>query len=236
MRSRRYLEKSAIEYFKLFLSDDIVSHIVEQTNIYSTQINGTSVNIKEDDVKTFWKSSGIWESLKCMHIQIIGLKFYADIMTLKKFQLLRRYLHFNDNLKDDGDTDTTKIRENCLQVEEETRFSTDEMMKWGYKIFVRAGVSVVYDFLIYGGGDTFRFHFFTEEENSMGLGAKVVLALTKSIYSETCMQNLCFDKFFRSIELLQYLRDEYGVFALGTIRANRLREAEKKLPTDKNFH
>ncbi|KAH9630071.1 hypothetical protein HF086_016253 [Spodoptera exigua] len=79
--------------------------------------------------------------------KILRYNKIADIMTLKKFQLLRRYLHFNDNLKDDGDTDTTK-----------------------------------------------------------------------------------------SIELLQYLRDEYGVFALGTIRANRLREAEKKLPTDKNFH
>ena len=27
----------------------------------------------------------------------------ADILTLKKFQLLRRYLHFNDVIKEDGD-------------------------------------------------------------------------------------------------------------------------------------
>lgn len=48
-------EKSAIEYFKLFFSDDIVSHLVEQTNIsiYSTHINDTSINITEDDVKDF---------------------------------------------------------------------------------------------------------------------------------------------------------------------------------------
>ncbi|KAH9635100.1 hypothetical protein HF086_000821 [Spodoptera exigua] len=46
-------EKSAIEYFKLFFSDDIVSHIMEQTNIYSTQTNGSSINITEDVVKDF---------------------------------------------------------------------------------------------------------------------------------------------------------------------------------------
>ncbi|CAK1593994.1 unnamed protein product [Parnassius mnemosyne] len=107
--------------------------------------------------------------------------------------------------------------------------------KWGYKTFVRAGVSgIVYDFLIYGGDDTFRFHSFTDEENSMGLGSKVVLALAKSIRQPVC-KILCFDNFFTSIELLQYLRNERGIFAMGTIRANRLRGAENKLPTDKNL-
>ena len=107
--------------------------------------------------------------------------------------------------------------------------------KWGYKIFVRAGVSgIVYDFLIYGGDDTFRFHSFTDEEISMGLGSKVVLALAKSIRQPAC-KVLCFDNFFTSIELLQYLRKECGIFGIGTIRSNRLRGAEKKLPTDKNL-
>ena len=51
----------------------------------------------------------------------------ADIMTLKKFQLVRRYLHFNDNLKDDGDR-YYKIRpvlqsQASLSCEEESHFS-----------------------------------------------------------------------------------------------------------------
>lgn len=92
----------------------------------------------------------------------------------------------------------------------------------------------MYDFLIYGGDNTFRFHVFTDEENRMGLGSKVVLVLTKSIHQPAC-KILCFGNFFTSIELLHYLRDEYGVSALGTIRAKRLRGAEKKLPTDKKL-
>ncbi|CAK1581537.1 unnamed protein product [Parnassius mnemosyne] len=37
------------------------------------------------------------------------------------------------------------------------QYITNKPKKWGYKIFVRASVSgIVYDFLIYGGDDTFR--------------------------------------------------------------------------------
>lgn len=41
------------------------------------------------------------------------------------------------------------------------------------------------------------------------------------------------DNFFSSPELLFILRENYDVFALGTIRGNRLRGAEKVLPTEK---
>ncbi|KAF9414125.1 hypothetical protein HW555_007884 [Spodoptera exigua] len=89
----------------------------------------------------------------------------------------------------------------------------DESKSSGDELQYNAGPAnsdrIVYDFLIYGGDDTFRFHEFTDEENSMGLGSKVVLALTKSIHQPAC-KILCFDNFFTSIELLQYLREEYG--------------------------
>ncbi|CAH4037435.1 unnamed protein product [Pieris brassicae] len=144
-------------------------------------------------------------------------------MTLKKFQQIRRYIHFNDNLLDDGDRYfkvrplIEKVRANFLRVPHETRFSIDEMMvpykgkkvgnrkqyikskprKWNYKIFVRAGVSgFIYDFLVYGGEDTFRY-------------------------------------FFTSLELIHMLRYNMCIFSLGTIRSNRLRGAEQKLIPDK---
>ncbi|XP_045504666.1 piggyBac transposable element-derived protein 3-like [Colias croceus] len=212
-------EKSPIEYFGMFFSDNIISLIVQQTNLYSTQLKGHSINVTENDIKDFLAI--------LVYMGIHKLPAYtdywakhtrsnkvADIMTLKKFQLLRRHLHFNDNLKDDGDRYYKLrpvlqiIRENCLKVKEESHFSIDEMIvphkgtragsrkqyiknkpkKWGYKVFVRAGGSgIVYDFLIYGGEDTFRFHSFTDEEMSMGLGSKVVLALAKSIGEPACL-------------------------------------------------
>lgn len=48
----------------------------------------------------------------------------------------------------------------------------------------------------------------------MGLGAKVVIVLAKSIKQKPCSV-LYFDNFFTSIELMHHLRNEYGIFSLG---------------------
>nr|CAI5817627.1 unnamed protein product [Callosobruchus analis] len=80
--------------------------------------------------------------------------------------------------------------------------------RWSFRIFVRAGVSgIVYDFVIYGGEQTFTvYHQFTSEEDSLGLGAKVILSLCKSIKNPICSA-VHFDNFFSSLELLHILRN-----------------------------
>ncbi|CAK1601014.1 unnamed protein product [Parnassius mnemosyne] len=258
--------RSPLEYFRMFFDDDLIELIVQQTNLYHMQTKSTPLNVTTDEIR----------DLIAIHLLmgVVNMPAYTDywcktlrynkianIMPLKRFQQIRRYLHFANNLQDDGDRYfkvrnlLESIRRNCLKIEEENRFSIDEVMvpykgtragsrkqyiknkprKWGFKVFVRAGVSgIIYDFLAYGGEDTFRYHDFTEDENGMGLGAKVVLALSKTIKQQACSV-LYFDNFFTSLELLKHLRNEYGIFALGTIRQNRLRGAAAKLPTDKNL-
>lgn len=50
---------------------------------------------------------------------------------------------------------------------------------------LRAGISgMIYDFLLYAGDNTFRGITFTEEEETMGVGSKTVLALSKTIKSK----------------------------------------------------
>lgn len=260
-------EKSPLDYFKLFFTDDIQDLIVYHSNLYSVQKKGTSINITKDDIKDFIAINilmGVVDMPAYTDYWSNEFKYtkIADVMTLKKFQTIRRYIHFNDNLKDDGDRYykirplVEKVRHNCASnIPEGKRFSIDEMMvpykgtragsrkqyvrnkpkKWGFKFFVRASPSgFVHDFIIYGGDDTFRLHSFTEKEKGMGLGAKVVIALSKSIKQKPCSV-LYFDNFFTSIELMHHLRNEYGIFSLGTVRANRLRGAEKKLPSDKEL-
>lgn len=128
-------------------------------------------------------------------------------MPLKRYQQIRRFLHFVDNNVQDSDRYykdrplVQKIRDNCLAQENERRFSIDGMMipykgtkagkrrqymkdkpnKWGFKNYVRAGVSgMIYNFVLYGEEDTFRFHSFTErnqsdlERKSLLLCAKVL--------------------------------------------------------------
>ncbi|XP_026746467.1 piggyBac transposable element-derived protein 3-like [Trichoplusia ni] len=261
------IEKSPLDYFNLFFTDDILELIVYHSNLYSVQKKGTSINITKDDIKDFIAINilmGVVDMPAYTDYWSNDFKYQriSDVMTLKKFQLIRRYIHFNDNLKDDGDRYykirplVEKVRRNyASNIPEGKRFSIDEMMvpykgtragsrkqyvrnkpkKWGFKFFVRASPSgLVHDFIIYGGEDTFRHHTFSEKEKGMGLGAKVVIALAKSIKQKPCSV-LYFDNFFTSIELMHHLRNEYGIFSLGTVRTNRLRGAEKKLPSDKEL-
>jgi len=81
----------------------------------------------------------------------------------------------------------------------------------------------VYDFLPYGGENTFHRTSFTEYENMyFGLGQKVIVELCKSIPSKP-LSVVCFDNWFTSLELVTYLRKSFGILSLGTIQQNRLR-------------
>lgn len=172
----------------------------------------------------------------------------ADIMPVKRFQSLSRMLHFQDNMTAEPNEDRlfkirpvlNHMRTRCLAIESENQFSIDEMMvpykggkagslrqylpskpkKWGFKMFVRAGVSgFVYDFIVYTGKSTFDATHTSNKE--FGLGANVVLNLCRTITNPTdCV--VYFDNFFTSLKLMTHLNDEMGLRSLGTIRKNRL--------------
>lgn len=253
----------SLEYFNLFFSSDIVTDITVQSNLYSVQKTGKSIQVTEDEMRDFI----------AIHILmgIVSMPSYldywssrfryapiADLMSLKRYQQIRRFLHFADNSLEDTDRYykvrpiAEKIRKNCLLQENENKFSIDEMMiaykgrkagnrkqymkdkpnKWGFKNYVRAGVSgMIYDFILYGGEDTFRFHKFTEQEISIGFGAQIVIALCQSIQRKPA--TIFCDNFFSSPELFYILKENYGVFGLGTIRNNRTRGAGSILPSKK---
>ncbi|KAG0418061.1 hypothetical protein HPB47_005156 [Ixodes persulcatus] len=161
-------------------------------------------------------------------------------MPLNKFRKLRRLIHFVS--EEDGSDKYAKIRpalnriqKNCSSIQQEHQQSIDEMVvpyketragklrqyirnkphKWGFKLFVRGGVSgIVHDILPYAGSDTFFATTFTEEEKALRLGAKVVIDLCKTL--EKPEQSVVyFDNFFCSLELLRYLRHKKGYKPLG---------------------
>lgn len=255
---------SPLDYFYRFFHRDMISHIMTNTNLYSVQETGKSIKVSEEEIldflainilmgivvlpsyKDYWKSSFRYGKI-------------ADVMPLKRFQQIRRFIHFTDNTQADTSDRYYKvrpliesIRAQCLSIEEENAFSIDEMVipykgkkagsrrqynpnkpsKWGFKNLVRAGVSgIIYDFLLYGGDDTFRGVQFTDTEESLGVGGKIVLALCKTIRKQAC--SVYFDNYFTSLELVYILRENYGIFSLGTVRKNRLKDAERKMTNDK---
>lgn len=72
-----------------------------------------------------------------------------------------------------------------------------------------------------------------EEESILGFGEQVVIALCRNIHRKPA--TVYYDNFFSSPELFYILRENYGIFALGTIRNNRLRGAEKVIPRKKEM-
>lgn len=152
--------------------------------------------------KDYWKTSYRYSKI-------------ADVMPIILFQQIRRFIHFTDNTQA-NETDRyyklrpllDRVRVQCLSVEEKRAFSVDEMIipykgkkagsrrqhnpnkphKWGFKNLVRAGVSgIIYDFMLYAGDDTFRGIQFEPEEEHLGVGAKTVLALCKSVKDRPCI-------------------------------------------------
>lgn len=175
----------------------------------------------------------------------------ASAIPIKRYKCIKRYLHFCDNTTVDQSDSYHKVstviehvRKQCLKIEEERSFAIDEMIipykgkkaghrkqyipkkphKWGFKFLVRAGTSgMVYDFFAYDGSNTFQNIQFTEwEEDYLGIGGKTVVRLCKTISNPT-LCTVYFDNWFTSLELLYYLRNEWGILSLGTIRKDRLR-------------
>ncbi|XP_063232710.1 piggyBac transposable element-derived protein 3-like isoform X3 [Bacillus rossius redtenbacheri] len=262
--------KSPIEYFTSVFPEEIFNIMVEQTNLYSTQVTqvngGSALVVTKDDITDFLAIEIL--------MGVVDMPCYLDywsndlrndkiasLMPLKKYQQIWCFIHFvnNDDASDDRYFKIRPlvkiIRERCLKLDHESRFSIDEMMipykgekagsrrqylpskpkKWGFKVFVRAGVSgIIYDFLFYGGDDTFRNRPFTREEELFGLGPKVVIALCKTIPNPATSVVYFDNNYFTTLSLVYYLRNELGIFSLGTIRANRIPRC-KKLTDEKSI-
>lgn len=128
--------KTPLGYFKMFFSDNIINMIVEETNLYSTQAKGKSLNVTTDDIKDFFAINLLMGIVKLPAYTDYWLHEYrypaiADVMSLKKFQSIRRYIHFNNNLLDDGDRHfkirplIQMVRDSFPKIPHETRFSVD---------------------------------------------------------------------------------------------------------------
>ena len=41
-------------YFKQFFDDDLIKHIADQTNLYSVQCTGKSINVDENEIQQYF--------------------------------------------------------------------------------------------------------------------------------------------------------------------------------------
>ncbi|XP_039537279.1 piggyBac transposable element-derived protein 2-like isoform X2 [Pimephales promelas] len=199
-------------YFKKLFTDQMIVHITEHTNQYSVQQTGTSINTTAAEIEVFLSVllyMGVFEFPSLEDYWACESRFppVADTMSVKRFKLLRRYVHFNDNFQMEGCPDRfhkirplfDMFREQCLLIPPTNRQSVDEVMvaykgtragklrqyiqnkpdKWGFKVFCRGSDSgIIHDFILYQGSTTF---FNIQEEEHAHLGLKDLLLGAKVV-------------------------------------------------------
>ena len=121
-----------MQYFNKFWSSNITKNLATQTTIYSIQKSGKCIDTNAKEIERF---IGIQ-----MLMSIISLPSYelywsknlrvdcvANVMSLKQYELIRHYLHDNDNTekKDDSlrlfrvEPVIHALCTNCLSIEQE---------------------------------------------------------------------------------------------------------------------
>lgn len=257
---------SPFQYFKMLFTNEMIEHIAHHTNLYSAQELGDPIKTSPEEIEHFLASllfMGVFNfpSLEDYWHHESRFDLISDIMPRRRFQLLRRYIHFNDNQQCSESRDRfykirplfEMLREQCLLIPSTHKHCVNEVMvaykgtragtlrqyiankpdKWGFKLFCRASSSgIIHDLLLYQGASTFFNVALSKEEQALSLGAKVVTTLCKTI-KEPQMSVVFCDNFFTSFTLVQYLHTALGVKCIGTVRPNRTGGAP--LMTDKDL-
>jgi len=93
---------SPLQYFQQFITDDMMTSVAENTNLYSTQKTGRCVTTTKKELE---QVVGIYFRMGL--VQMPGNRVYwendtyykpvAEVMSRNRFQLLLRSVHFVDN-------------------------------------------------------------------------------------------------------------------------------------------
>ncbi|XP_049955436.1 piggyBac transposable element-derived protein 2-like [Schistocerca serialis cubense] len=138
-------ERSPLQYFESFIDETIIDNLVAQTNLYSTQVLGPSINTSANEIRQFigiHLLSGIVSepSYKMYRANETSHSQIADVMQLCRFYKLRRYFHVNDNAnmlpRDDPHHDKLfkvrpfldQLKNNFLKTKAEEYDSIDELI------------------------------------------------------------------------------------------------------------
>ncbi|CAF1505066.1 unnamed protein product [Rotaria sordida] len=174
-------------------------------------------------------------------------------MSRDRFLQIKKYLRVTDNSVQSNRTDinfdrANKVRpllnivkENFRKISKEQKLSIDEQIipfkgksimkqhmpnksnRWSYKMFLLVGgkSGICYDFISYTGKNDKKKH---------GFCTDIVLDLCETVSSFT-NHKVYFDNYFATIHLQVELR-KLGIFAVGTVRPNRLIDLNIKSEKD----
>lgn len=244
--------KSPMELFELIWNHEIMSLIVEQSELYARRdLNQSTFSTTDDEIRQFIGillltgyncqpcEKDYW-STSCD----LGCDLVTSTMSRNRFLELKRCLHLADNQQLQA-TKMAKVapiydllNKNLLQFGIfHDQLSVDESMvpyygHHGAKMFIR-GKPIRFGFKLWMlcGVDGYPYQAAiysgkTDRPEGVGLGEHVVLSFANLIPDTSC-HKLFFDNFFSSHDLLVRLKN-MGLRATGTVREGRIGDAPLK--------
>jgi len=240
--------ESEYEIFRLFIDDQFIEHVVEQTNLYAEQRN-KNLNVSKFEILVM-----VGGFLLSGYAKYTNKRFYwnrdsdcptilSDAIRCNRFEDILHHIHFNNNQQNDGQDRLYKLRPLLDHMQRkflalnplEEHLSIDESMIPYYgrhfaKQYIR-GKPIRFGYknwaLCSSSGYMYAFDIYvgkTEQDTKteLGAGGDVVMNLIKKAgVKEHEGYKLYFDNYFTSIKLLNKL-SSLGICATGTVRENRL--------------
>ncbi|KAK7904676.1 hypothetical protein WMY93_017283 [Mugilogobius chulae] len=240
---------SPVHYFKMFFSDNILSVITEQSNLYAIQCNPKRpLNLSTKELEQFI-GTVVYMSLfglpatRMFWSKASRVHQVADTMSLNRWEAIKKALHFNDNeaIPAGSPDPLYKIRplvdhltSKLQSIPMSEKLAVDEQIvpfkgKNKNKQYLPAkpkkwGYKIL--ILASSEGIPHNFEIYTgrieqpPELADIGASGNVVLRLAQPIPN---LQNhkLFFDNWFTSVPLVLTLAQD-GIHSAGTVRSNRL--------------
>lgn len=245
--------QTPLDFFSLFLCDDLLDLICEQSNLYASQKN-VLLNLTRDELLVFFGGLLMSGYAKYPNKRMFWSReedvprLLSESIRCNRFEQILRFLHLNDNSKIDPSDRLYKLRPFIEALNTsfsvhggiDEHLSIDESMipyygKHYAKQYIK-GKPIRFGFknwaICSSSGYLINFSIYTgkdsSRESTFGLGGDVVVKLIEQAgIPSNCGHKLFIDNFFTSVPLMRYL-GENGFCATGTVRSDRIEQCPLK--------
>uniref|UniRef100_A0A3B3SQF8 PiggyBac transposable element-derived protein domain-containing protein n=1 Tax=Paramormyrops kingsleyae TaxID=1676925 RepID=A0A3B3SQF8_9TELE len=237
-------------YFKQFITDEMIQETAEQTNLYSVQKLGKSVNTTPKEIEQvlgMYMHMGLVQMHSVRAYWEMGTRYptVCDVMSRERFLKLLTVIHFQDNLSVSDDQKKDKLwkirpwletlRQQFLLIPPEEFHAVDEVMvpfkgKSHLRVYMPSKPHK-WGFKMWAragqSGLLYDFAVFQGPENpdseksDVGVSRDVVMKLTSTLPAGQ-NHKIFADNYFTSVPLVEHLK-ERGIYYLGTVRMNRVK-------------
>ena len=250
--------KEPLAYFREFVTNQMIENIAEQTNLYSVQKDGKSVNTSKAEIDLFiglFLRMGLVQaySLRALWAEETRYDKVADHMARNRYEKLASHIHFTDNstvMEEEKKNKSWKIapwfdglKTSLTKLPQEEFSAVDEIMipfkgRSDIKQFMR-NKPHKWGFKMWGragaSGILYEFDVYqgasVTSDDGLSKSSQVVIKMTSNIPLGLNFKVFA-DNFFSSLPLVKILQSKRIFY----VRVNRLKglelKSEKELKTD----